>query len=351
MFSDKVQQQEGGENSSNFQGQVVNVYNGITYKDAREIAIDIFKANFIQLKNEAAEIAKQRAEEITEIFLEKLNEKSPEAILEFQQPALQDALFTAQKEYAKSGDKDLGDLLVDILVDRANTPTRNMMQVVLDEALRTAPKMTIEQLDTITLLFQLTHTRRLTINNLATFKDYFIKYLVPFTDNLTSERSSYNYIEYLGCGHIRAGDYGQLENNLSKTYKAIFQKGFTKEEFEAEVGLLQNYGSLLIPCFHHPEKMQINRMDDTGLEEALNGANFDEEAKGKLRTIFTKYTMNNTEIKEFLISLDPRLEKIFNTWYNSMFKKMELTSVGVAIAHANYRRKIGETMDLSIWIK
>lgn len=351
MLNDKIQKQEGGDSSTNYQGQVVTVYQGISYKDAKEIALDVFKSNFLELKNEAAVVAKQRAEEITETFLEKLNERSPAAINEFEKPALQDALFTAQKEYAKSGDKELGDLLVDILVDRANSPTRNMMQVVLDEALSTAPKLTIEQLDTLSLLFLLTHTRRLTINNLATFNDYIIKYISAFADNLTSERSSYNYIEYLGCGHVRAGDYWQLENNLLQTYKAIFQKGFSKEEFELEVGPVDEYGAFLIPCFHDVQKFQFNRINDKELNEAFDQANITEEMKGKLKAIYNKSTMALNEVRNYIISLDDRMKKVFDVWENSVFKKMELTSVGVAIAHANYRRKIGETMDLSIWIK
>ncbi|WP_262250451.1 LPO_1073/Vpar_1526 family protein [Parapedobacter soli] len=160
MLNDKIQKQEGGDSSTNLQGHVVNVYQGISYADAKEIALDVFSSNFIQLKNEAAEIAKQRAEEITEALLEKLIERAPDAIEEFKQPGMQDSLFTAQKEYAKSGDKELGDLLVDILVDRANSPERNMMQIILDEALKIAPKLTIEQLDTLTLSFILIRTVR-----------------------------------------------------------------------------------------------------------------------------------------------------------------------------------------------
>lgn len=351
MFNDKVQNQEGGENSSNFQGQTVNVQYGISYRDAKEIALDVFKSNFIQLKNEAAEIAKQRAEEITENFLGKLNEKAPEAIQEFNQPGLQDALFTAQKEFAKSGDKELGDLLVDILVDRANSPVRNMVQIVLDEALKTAPRLTVQQMDTITLNFLLTQTVNPGLVNLDQFKQYLLEDILPFVENTTKERSSYNYIEYLGCGHIRAGNYGQLENNLLKRYKAMFQKGFSKDEFGAEAGPFEEYNSFIIPCFHDPTKFQLNRLDDSGLENAMTEKNLNDEQKTKLRAIWNKFSMQQQEIKEFLIKIDAKMETVFDVWQNSQFNAMELTSVGIAVAHANYRRKTGKTLDLTKWIK
>ena len=125
MINDKNLKQEGGEKSTNLQGQNVNIYNGISYSDAKEIFKDLFSSNFLQLKYEAADLAQARAEEITEKFLDKLNSKSPESISQFKEPAMQDALFTTQKEFAKSGDQDLGDLLVDILIDRVQTKTRN----------------------------------------------------------------------------------------------------------------------------------------------------------------------------------------------------------------------------------
>ena len=61
--------------------------------------------------------------------------------------------------------------------------------------------------------------------------------------------------------------------------------------------------------------------------------------------------MNIDEVNAYLLSVDLRMTKIFEVWSSSSFKKMELTSVGIAVAHANYRRKTGITLDLSEWIK
>jgi hypothetical protein len=61
--------------------------------------------------------------------------------------------------------------------------------------------------------------------------------------------------------------------------------------------------------------------------------------------------MSNKEIKELLEGLDNNMKKVFEVWKDSYFKNFDLSSMGIAIAHANYRRKTNETMDLSIWIK
>lgn len=351
MTSKSNQKQGSGNNSTNLQGQQIIVNQGISYLDAKGIANDVFKANFIELKQEAATIAQERAEEVTEKIISQLSERHPESINEFETPALQEALFTVQKQYAISGDEDLGDLLVDILVDRASEPKRNMVQIVLDESLGIAPKLTLEQLDTLTLIFLLISTRRLDIENYEGLIAHFRKRIVPFISKLSNKNSDYTHIEYLGCGHVRAGNYGQLEKNLRETYKAFFSNGFSQDELKEKIGEGVNLKGLIIQCLHEKEKLQIGVFDDNILEEVADKNGLDKEIKEKLKQLFESSTKPQNEVKTMLIGAIPEIKKIFEIWNDLPFNQFELTSVGIAIAHANYRRKTGETMDLSIWVK
>ena len=350
MINDKNLKQEGGENSTNLQGQNVNIYNGITYSDAKEIFNDMFKTNFLQLKYEAADMAQTRAEEITSKFLDSLNSKSPASLGEFKEPAMQDALFTAQKEFAKSGDSDLGDLLVDILVDRAQTSTRNMLQLVLDESLKIAPSLTVEQLDTLSLNFLLIRTITTGFKDFNGLIEIIKRDIEPFVENLLMDNNQYNYLEFHRCGHIRTGNYGSLETNWRKSYKGLFSKGISKEEIDKILQEENKFHSLIIPCLHDKSLFQISVMDDTILEQEMTRLNVPEDLKPKYKKVFNQSTMNDIEIKNLLIETNPCMKKIFDTYSTSRFNKFELSSVGIAIAHANYRRRTGITLDLSIWI-
>ncbi len=355
MINDKTLKQEGGKQSTNFQGQNVNVYHGITYADAKEIALDVFKANFIQLKSDAARIAAERAEEITESILNRLNDKSPEILDTFEQPAMQDALFTAQKEFAKSGDKDLGDLLVDIIIDRAGQPTRTMLQIILDESLLIAPKLMLNQLDTLTISFLLLKTKRQQLNSFIEFENYLKNYIFPFVDNLTSEDEHYTYLEYLRCGQIRDGSYSNLEDILRIHYKGFFSKGFEEAEIINIFGIetfdwFFRY-KILTKCFHDDSKLQIWAYDEDELQEKTIEMGLSEHQKRQLFDLFERTTMSGNKIKALLIQFDARMGKIFEVWTNSLFRRFELSHVGIAIAHANYKRKTGEANDLSKWIK
>jgi hypothetical protein len=97
--------------------------------------------------------------------------------------------------------------------------------------------------------------------------------------------------------------------------------------------------------------LQIGVLDESVLEHISGQNGLDQEIVTKLKQHFAKTTKNQNDIKTMLIDAIPEMEKIFDTWNKSSFNQFELTSVGIAIAHANYRRRTGETMDLSIWIK
>jgi hypothetical protein len=350
-ITDNKKIQTGGKKSENYQADVLVVNKGLSYEETKSIALDVYKANMTEFRSVAATIADERAELITEKILKKISETNPQSLKEFQNPAMQDALFKTQKEFAKSGDQDLGDLLVDIISDRANVVKRNMLQIVLDESLTIAPKLTIEQLDTLTLIFLTTRTRRLIVRNLGDFSLYINNCIAPFIDNLLDDHEHFIYIEYLGCAHIRAGNWVSLPEIWRKSYKAIFSRGFTREEFESEVIADNSINQILIPCLNDPEKLQFKFMDEEVLESEVKKINISADIIGKIKTLFEKSTKQQDDIKNQLSGINPKMNRLFEVWEKSSFKNLELTSVGIAIAHANYRRRTGETMDLSIWIK
>ncbi len=164
------QEQTSGDNSYNIQARDVSI--GISYSDAKLIAEDVFNANFYKLAGVAQETARKRADELLNNFLKGVSQQRPEALEGMSDPDLQFAVFTAQREYARSGDKELGDVLVDILIDRAGQSERSLLQIVLNESLTIAPKLTAEQFDVLSLIFLLRYTRKTDITDLPGFAQH-----------------------------------------------------------------------------------------------------------------------------------------------------------------------------------
>lgn len=352
MINDKVQKQEGGDSSTNLQGKSIVVNQGISYSDAKEIALDVYKANYLQLSQDAAELARSRAEELTDDFLMKLKEENEEAIIEIGTPGMQSAIYEAQKQFAKTGDKDLEGLLVDILVERAITPERNIHQIVLDEALIVAGKLTTEQMDALTLNFLITHTQKHDLINLDAITAYINSEIIPFTHELSDTSSCYNHLEYAGCGSImEASTIKPVEELFKNRYPALFSKGFSEEKFKSDVGEPALFQGLLIKNFHSVNNIQLSCMNIEVLQGIAKEKNISEDNINKLITLFNSTLMNATEIKEYLLEKTPPIKVLFDLWSNSSISKFTLTTVGFAIAQANFRRRTGIKLNLSTWVK
>ena len=350
MIKDEIITQEGGEYSTNLQGQSIVINQGITYQDAKNIAIDVFKSNFLELSTNAAGIAKHRAEELIDDFLNKIKERNPNSLNSVEDPGMQSAIFTAQKEYAKTGDKDLSDMLVDILVDRAAQPERNLKQIVLDESLAIVPKLTLSQLDTLTIIFIIKYSRNLEVSSIPLLKKYLEDYISPFTSLLSKEDSLYQHLEYSGCGSTSFGSLN-IEQILLNDYKCIFCKGFTKEQFETTSISFEKYPTLIISCLHDTTKFQIAAIDEDALEKKAKAIGIEDTEINKLKPLMNNYQMKKEEAKEIIKQQGEFMNVLFDIWDNSSLEKMTLTSVGIAVASANLRRKTGITVDLGIWIK
>lgn len=171
----------------------------------------MFKSNFLELSQSAAFIAKQRAEELIDEFLKRVIEKDPSKINKIQDPDIQYAIFTAQKEYARSGEKNLEEMLIDILLKRVDEDSQSLKKIVLNESLEILPKLTNEQLDILTIVFLIHETQNHTVADRLTFKSYLEEYFSPFIDQLTTNNSVYKHLEYTGC----CGSFGIPDDNFS----------------------------------------------------------------------------------------------------------------------------------------
>lgn len=343
------QKQKGGKDSTNIQAENVTINQGLSVADVKNIALDLFQTNFLELSKNASEIAGKRAEEITNEFLKKLQEQNPDGLGQAEDPDFQYSLFTVQKEYARNGDKELGDLLVDLLIDRSKHQSRDILQIVLNESLSVAPKLTADQLAALSVIFVVrysVHKGLINPDALAQFLDGFIQ---PFSDLLTKKNACYQHLEYSGCGTVSIGSVN-FASALQKSYKGLFSKGFDLEVLN-ERGLSISDGSpLLERCFHDAEKWQIIARPEEVLRLAASQEGFNQEDIEKLIALTNDYLMNESEIEEYLKSMRSYLSEVIDIWHNSSIKNFTLTSVGIAIAHANLKKNLGEFTNLAIWI-
>lgn len=344
------QRQEGGDNSTNIQAGAVVVYNGPSLTEVRAMALDVFNENFCRLAGEAAATARDRAEEITEKFLAELQNQNPQGLTQAQDPDFQYGLYTVQREYARNGDADLGDLLVDLLVDRTKHEERSILQIVLNESLAVAPKLTADQLSILSVVFVLKYTRNLGLAMPAALTAYLEQYLGPFLTSLTNRMAAYQHLEFAGCGTVGIGSIS-IPSIFRKSYPGLFSKGFTGETLGELLPSLPADLLLLTQCHRDPEKLQLNSaFDEDAFRKVAAELAVTEEDATTLWRLGAENLMSEDEVRELLVSLWPSMAQFIALWDESPMKNLTLTSVGIAIGHANIKRRCGEFTNLSIWI-
>ncbi|WP_155947104.1 LPO_1073/Vpar_1526 family protein [Pseudacidovorax intermedius] len=351
MINDKNLTQEGGNDSTNYQAHSITINQGISYEQAEKIALSVYRENFLQMSQDAASTALHRAEKITQDFLQSLNASNEQALQSMRNPSMQAALYNAQKAYAITGDNDLEGVLVNILVERAAHDKRTIQQITLDESIIVAPKLTFEQMDALTLNFLFSRTSKSNVRNIKDMTAFLRDEVAPFVSSAKINRTVFEHLEYAGCGsfmdanHLRA-----LPEIFRIKYKGIFSRGGSAEDYAS---LLENptaRENLLIRCLRDSTLLQICALTDSHLDEICANNALPPEITKTAKVMFEQHTMNVQEIQTEIVKMCPELEKLFSDWVNTDLSNFSLTTVGIAIARANLKRRTGVDTELGNWI-
>lgn len=83
------------------------------------------------------------------------------------------------------------------------------------------------------------------------------------------------------------------------------------------------------------------------LDSKIKTLDIEKEAGDKVKAQFNKDMLADSEVIQNIVHLSGNfVRKLCEVWSRSQMKNMTLTSVGIAIAHANLRRKTGISIDL-----
>ncbi|MFA6192821.1 MAG: LPO_1073/Vpar_1526 family protein [Sulfurimonas sp.] len=255
MINDEIKHQTSGDNSTNIQAQNIIIHNGITNAEAREIALDIYNANFMKLSEEAALTALSRVESFTDKCIKKIFDENLEYT--FQSPELQYVLFNAQKECARSSDENLEEILSNILIDRAKEYERGLKQIALEESISIIPKLTNKHMDILTLNYLLNDCY-FQANSTDNLQKFLSKSIIPFKAEIDFSSQDIRHMQFTGSLSTDPLNKAGLQFQLPHTFPGLFSKGFTIDEYKKDVGEDEKYTKLLTECIHDKTKYQLN---------------------------------------------------------------------------------------------
>lgn len=343
------QEQSGGPGSTNLQAGRDIVYTGMSYDDVRQISLDLIHANLFAFQTEMERVVEGRVKQFVDLFIERMRSESPEAIEGIKDADVQFSLVAASRDYARTGDPELGDVLVDLLARRCAAETRTLMAVVLNDAITTASRLTSKELSILTLAWKLFRTKYMKMTSLDALRDYLRDDIEPYVDSIPTGDATYLHLQYLGCALVNPLQSVDLPTNWRMSYSGIFAAGFSEDEVPIELRQLLPDQRIFVRCLRDKAKWQVNATD----EDVVRGKARDvgrPELADALVNLQHEHLLSVDEVRAALVAANQSMERVFFLLEKTPLQKLTLTSVGIAIAHANDRRLTKQNTPLAVWI-
>jgi hypothetical protein len=314
----------------------------------------------------AREIVDARLDEFNRSLLRRfahLDLANPNA---FKDPDFLYAVTRAQHGYARSGEKEIGDILIDLISERSRVNSRDRLSLTLDAAVETASTLTLNEFAALSVVFFLRYASVMYAGNIEWLARYFSKNLDPFVNDISREASSYYYIESQQCGTIGSSPW-RLEDLLKTKFAGTFSRGFTWEDVEQcffqnhlagdtdpidELVIRQELEQFVIPCFNNTHKLQFNVANEVALKFYLANCPFSDIDKTSILELVSRnIDFDYKRAIDQICEIYPIFSTIGVLWENTPLQNLTLTARGIAIGHANLCRAGGEVLDLGNWIK
>lgn len=344
------QTQDAGDHSTNYQGgRDVHVY-GLSIDEARTVAIDVFKANAMDLAGDAKALAVARAEQLTHEFLAKLEAEMPERASKLADPDVQGVVFEAQREFARSGEEDLRVALVDLLAERISEDDRNLRTLALNEAIASAPKLTEKQRRAIAWVFYLKYTRIVGVGTPEAYYSRIERDMSALGFDVPTGHADYQHIEYVGAGSLSIATTSFAKAIMSGV-EGLYTTGFAVTDVDADLLAELRARDFVIPALRDRDRLQLQLLADDDLVEHATIAKLLTRV-ADLKTIVALGRMSEDDVASEVLGRVPQITTLHDAWenQNTGLSSLTLTSVGLALGHAYWSRATGGNSPLKIWL-
>ena len=351
--------QESGDNSQNIQISG-NVHYGITVSDAFEISRNVVKQELSMYTREALTTAEERFKTIANKVVDQINVENPNLFPKFKDPAIQVALNETYKKYIETGDDELGDNLINMLIDRLEIENRNTKQFIIDDARIVLPKLSNANISFLAL--QVFSLLNIPTNNNNDYKTAIDKLKKITEGAATISNLDIMYLKQAGCAigvpmiHVNRN----IADSLLNTYEYYFSMGITLDAFNElatkhhlnQSNNINSFGRLISLIDMFPNNFVGLRFSSRKRFEDIFLANNLPEFKNLFEEFISLQNKANiNDVRAYHLSIDPRWANIFTLWEKEIITTLSIMPVGLYIGSIYLGRTLGIKIPQDIFYK
>lgn len=333
--------QQSGDNSTNINAgrDVAISYQGLSYRDVKDIVDDMLRDRF----NQFSRIAKKEAQKVVHAFLEKwLPELPPNKFYRFQEPKMQMFLHDVLLAYIESdSDEDVEKILFNAL--KTNLDDANAQKnAIIRRAVQALPLLSQTHINYLSFIYCLTDfpyegkERQQIISEFQSvlnplYSDEFLK------NNFLSILTYTNCLQPFACA-IR---FISCEALFIRKYPHLFICNTTKQKLKNILGDdISHISDLFLPDKHHLHDIVLKDISYNHFIDELSRRGLSKYIKILPHCLDDIFEDKQPEM--FLQEIAPELLHFASVWKdnNNVHSGLELTVVGRALAVFNCKIKI-----------
>lgn len=346
----------GSNNTQQIQAGQIHIHQGINSDEVRALCLDLVQKEIALYKQQAAEESHRRFESLMDKFLDLLSKIDESKRQKLQEPAIQFAVNETFKEYIKSGEEELGDGLLDLMIERMEVDEHTTKQSLIDEARQILPKLSA---NTISLISIITFSELLIPRSNYDFVEL-LHNLSPLISRLRSVNSiDVAYLEQVGCGQsFSFFNTGKtFEQRMQSIYNLLFLHPYTIEQyntFMTQHGY--NQGEMSFVARTIMSLMEIKGQKMQFKINAYREELFLEEKRHEMIDAMTLLIKDMTqfsedEVKQFFVEIDVNWVVVSELFKRGDVKNFVLSPVGLYIGSRKLSKLFGKDIPLSIFYK
>lgn len=353
-MSNPDQKQAAADGSTAIQsGRDTVIQQGLTPADLQKILAGLGEQISVYVSLARTEVDR-RLGEFEGRVLERFAKDAETNANAFRDPDFQYTVGRAQHAYARSGDPAVGDILVDIIARRSQQTDRNRLALTLNNAVEVAATLTSNEFAELSLCFVLRYTVNNDVRDIQSFASYFARTIAPLLPDISRENASYQYMESRGCGSTQIMN-SSLPQILRTTYAGVFSNGFERSVVEERVSrqLVSTLEAMkgLIPCMNDKGKLQVGVLNEDQWKLVWKNLGLEENDAIALWNLMAGSIWPESDFILRLPSYVPDYATLADIWSSTPLNSFTLTTLGIAIGHANICRITKFGAGLGLWIK